>query len=178
MLKSFSDLPKYPEASRNQGMGMKHILKYIEEEKKYVESLGYELELNPDFQRGHVWSESQQSKYMEHVLKGGLDGKIISFNNPTYCIEEQNSNIQCIDGLQRLTAIRKFFNNEIKVFGIAWENFDKASKRRISNINFEICIYTYKTKKEILEHYLQINEGGTPHSLFEIERVRKILRDL
>lgn len=29
------------------------------------------LELNPDFQRGHCWTEKQQIAYVEHVLRGG-----------------------------------------------------------------------------------------------------------
>ena len=29
------------------------------------------LQFNPDFQRGHVWTEGQQIAFMEFLLKGG-----------------------------------------------------------------------------------------------------------
>ena len=38
------------------------------------------LDLNPDFQRGHVWTPEQQTKYIEYVLSGGTSGKDIYFN--------------------------------------------------------------------------------------------------
>ena len=34
-----------------------------------------------------------------------------------------------------------------------------------------------KTKKEVLQWYIQMNAGGTPHSAEEIERVKKLMED-
>ena len=33
------------------------------------------LQLNPDFQRGHVWTEDQQVKFLEFILRGGKTGR-------------------------------------------------------------------------------------------------------
>ncbi len=38
------------------------------------------FDLNPDFQRGHVWNEAQQIAYVEFVLRGGQTGKNVYFN--------------------------------------------------------------------------------------------------
>ena len=40
------------------------------------------LDINPDFQREHVWSEEQQIKYIEHRLRGGESGRDLLFNCP------------------------------------------------------------------------------------------------
>lgn len=35
-----------------------------------------------------------------------------------------------------------------------------------------------ESKKEILEWYVDMNSGGTPHTNDEIERVRKMIQEL
>ena len=42
------------------------------------------VNLNPDYQRGHVWTPSQQKAFLESLLQGNLSigAKTISFNNP------------------------------------------------------------------------------------------------
>lgn len=84
---------------------------------KYLESIlkdydkDYGLELNPDFQRGNVWSEEQQIAYVEFFLRGGKTARVIYFNCPSFnkVVSNNNSPMVCVDGLQRLTAMRKFF---------------------------------------------------------------------
>lgn len=72
----------------------------------------YNLNMNPDFQRGHVWTEIQQSKYVEFILKGGKSGRDFYFNwNP------DTNDYVCVDGLQRTTALQNFVHNKLKVFG-------------------------------------------------------------
>lgn len=34
-----------------------------------------------------------------------------------------------------------------------------------------------KTKREVLQWYVQMNNGGTPHSAEEIERVKKLMEE-
>ena len=34
------------------------------------------LDLDPPFQRGHVWTDDQRSAYMEYILSGGYTGVI------------------------------------------------------------------------------------------------------
>jgi len=38
------------------------------------------LDMNPDFQRGHVWTEEQQIAYVELKLRGGEGSNIVYFN--------------------------------------------------------------------------------------------------
>lgn len=40
-------------------------------------SEGHSLELDPDFQRAHVWSEAQQSSYVEYLMQGGPSARVI-----------------------------------------------------------------------------------------------------
>ena len=42
------------------------------------------LELNPDFQRGHVWTREQEIAYIEFLLRGGRTGRDLYFNKPSW----------------------------------------------------------------------------------------------
>lgn len=61
----FTDIPQFltNRANYNVDVGFKYFSKTIQE---YIDEQG--LILNPDFQRGHVWTEEQQEKYIEYVL--------------------------------------------------------------------------------------------------------------
>lgn len=132
------------------------------------------LELIPDFQRGHVWTEKQQEKYVEFVLRGGESGLDIYFNHTKWnsWTEENMGWFVCVDGLQRLTACRKFMNNELKVLGYFHDEFeDKLS----STVRLRFHVNNLPTRREVLEWYLQINSGGTVHTEEELNRVAKLL---
>lgn len=136
------------------------------------------LQLNPDFQRGHVWTEDQQVKFLEFILRGGKTGRTLYFNDPYWhsCRPKTGySDFVCVDGLQRITAIQRFMNNEIRVFGLLYSEFegetDLIRHSMIINVN------DLKTKKEVLQWYIQMNAGGTPHTQEEIDRVNKLMEE-
>lgn len=146
----------------------------------YVERVQTELEemnlqLISDFQRGHVWTEEQQIAYVEFFLKGGKSGRDFYYN-----INDEE--YVCVDGLQRTTALTRFVNNEIKVFGqyFAEFDFDKYLAKYQPSAEFAVNIYrnNLSNKKDILEWYVDMNSGGTPHSKEEIERIKRMIEEL
>lgn len=161
--------------------------KYIEDElKKYEDAYG--LELNPDFQRGHVWTQDQQIKYIEAIVRGTVApaSRIITFNCSDWADNNTNEVIKdmvCIDGLQRLTALRVWMNDEFKIFeelgGVNKDFFDKTSLsfKALSN-GLKFAILGMTSKEEILKYYLAFNDGGTVHEPKEIERVKQMLKGL
>ncbi|EJH4818704.1 hypothetical protein LDZ95_23610 [Pseudomonas aeruginosa] len=45
----------------------------------------------------------------------------------------------------------------------------------LMRIHMKIAIHDFTRRADLLDHYLSINAGGTPHSADEIERVRGLL---
>ena len=144
----------------------------------------YGLELNPDFQRGHVWTEEQQIAYVEFILRGGNSANIIYFNCPDFvmgsCERIKNADklpMQCLDGLQRLTAIRKFLNNKLPIFNGNYLNDfeDEDNILRMHPIKFNVN--NLQTKRDIIKWYIDYNSAGTYHSKEEIDRVKKLLEE-
>lgn len=139
----------------------------------------YKLELNPDFQRGNVWTEEQQIAFVEFYLRGGRTARVIYFNCPYWNDqndEKYDMDMVCVDGLQRITALRRFLNNEIKAFDTYFKDFEGTP--RMINDGLRFNINDLKTKKEVLQWYLDFNTGGTIHSDSEIIRVRKMIEEL
>lgn len=140
------------------------------------------VDLNPDFQRGHVWTEAQQIAYIEYFLRGGKSGRDIYFNNPRWGggmnKKMEYDDFVCVDGLQRITAIERFLNNEIPIFGNHYYK-DFTDKYFMEHDHWHHCFIIHvnnlTTKKEVLQWYLEMNSGGTPHTEQELDLVRELL---
>lgn len=153
-------------------------LEYLESKLTEWENEPYfGLQLNPDFQRGHVWTEAQQTAYVEYFLKGGRTGMVIYFNKPSWRSEAttEYDEMVCVDGLQRITALRRFLAGEIKAFGQYYHEFEQSIHRARNSDSLRFNINNLQTKEQVLTWYLQMNAGGTPHTAEEIERVRQLL---
>lgn len=138
--------------------------------KKQEREIG--LDLNPEFQRDHVWSVEQQVRYVEFVLRGGKSSRDIYFNSPSYGEVDYDSPLILVDGKQRLRAVECFLKNEIPAFG---HFFEKYGDNLPVWASFSVNINDLKTYKEVLQWYLDINSGGVVHTQEEIEKVRKLL---
>ncbi|MDH0348200.1 DUF262 domain-containing protein [Aeromonas dhakensis] len=144
----------------------------------------YGLNLNPDFQRGHVWTKAQRVAFIEGLYRGtvGESQRIIQFNAPYWGLDKHEGDlpneVQIVDGLQRLTTVRLYVADELKIFGgLRASDFnDSRYSVKMSNWRLRFNIHTFIWRHELLRYYLDINSGGTPHSKAELERVRALLK--
>lgn len=170
----FRDIPQFiSDGSYRVDVSWEYMVEWL---KRLVEEEG--LQLNPDFQRGHVWTESQQIEFLEFILRGGKTGRTLYFNNPSWHRSKPvtgYNDFVCVDGLQRITAIQRFMNNEIPAFGLLYSEFEGETD--LIRHSMAININDLKTKKEVLQWYVQMNSGGTPHSSEEIARVKKLMEE-
>jgi hypothetical protein len=130
------------------------------------------LDLDPDFQRGHVWKEHQQTAFVEHVLSGGIGSKEIRFNCTGWMADFRGPFV-IVDGKQRLEAARKFMRGELKAFGYYFHEF--TGRLRSTTADFIFNINNLSTRKQVLKWYLEINTGGVVHTPDEIQKVRDLL---
>lgn len=130
------------------------------------------LDLEPDFQRAHVWTREQQVKYVEYILQGGELGKNLVFNCPGWLYTDDGPYV-IVDGKQRLEAVRSFLRNDFEVFGQYCKRFGNLGG--MTGPEFIWCVGNLNTREEILRLYLNINAGGTPHTQEELQRVRELL---
>lgn len=69
-----------------------------------------DMDLQPDFQRGEIWTEQKKKKLIDSILRGW---KI----PPIHVVHNGHAIDEVLDGQQRLAAIRDFFDNVICVDG-------------------------------------------------------------
>lgn len=164
----FQDIALFPRAYTEFDVGLDQLLSHLERWK-----VSHGLDLDPDFQRGHVWSEAQKIAYIEFVLRGGEVGKTIIVNAPEYASHLPHANAQIVDGKQRLAALVGFLKDEFPVFGAFYSEYtDKP--RMFTQIHWRVVSLD---RKGILNLYLSLNSGGTPHTTEELEKVRTLLRE-
>ena len=151
------------------------IQRYSDRDQKGMDG----LELDPDFQRGHVWNDEKRIAFVEFCLRGGQSSRTLYFNHPNW----QGSYIGqmvLVDGKQRLEAVRRFVRNELPIFGGNYlKDFDDPKRLlRTSGAHLIFAVNNLKTRKELLQWYIDLNDGGVVHTKEEIERVRKMMEEL
>ena len=134
----------------------------------------YGVNIDPDFQRGHVWVRAQQIAFVEHCLRGGRASRILHWNCHDWQEYSGNFPLVLVDGKQRLTAVLAFLQNKIPAFERKLSKY--KDKLTWGNPSFRFHINSLKTRTEVLQWYLELNDGGVVHSDDEIKRVRRMLR--
>jgi hypothetical protein len=134
----------------------------------------YNLDINPDFQRAHVWTEDKQIAFMEYLFRGGQVSNRLLFNYPRWMSSGSTTDVMVlVDGKQRLEAMNKFKTNKLPIFGHTideWEDGEIACRR----VQITVFINDLVTRKELLKWYIDLNSGGVVHTNEEIKRVQKM----
>lgn len=134
------------------------------------------LELNPDFQRGHVWGPSKRRAYVEFCLRGGTSNRTLYFNCPGWPTKPHGDFV-LVDGLQRLTAVRMFLSNRLRIFrDMRYRDFTDELHFGTPGTTFRFNINRLETREQVLRWYLEMNTGGVVHTSKELMRVRELLR--
>jgi hypothetical protein len=131
------------------------------------------LQMDPDFQRAHVWTEEQQIRYIEFCLRGGMTGRDVYWNCPNFNAMRRQGPFVLVDGKQRLTAILRFLHNEIPAFGHKFSNYGDRLPFMEARVSW--WVNDLPTRAEVLQWYCDLNSGGTIHTPEEIEKVKALL---
>jgi hypothetical protein len=135
------------------------------------------LDLDPDFQRGHVWTVQQQQAFVEFVLRGGKTPPLL-FNDPQWRVSRSariNTGFVLVDGKQRINAFLKYLRDELPIFrGYLRSQIEDVWKLE-GRQYLKIYINDLPTRADVLKWYLELNSGGTPHAQEELLRVRELL---
>lgn len=135
----------------------------------------FEMEMDPPFQRGYVWTVKQQSAYLEYRLKGGISGGDVFFNCAGWN-SGATSTIQIVDGKQRLKAVMDFMNNRVKVFACLFKDFED----RMNSIHpsFRIHVNDLKDPLAVVQWYLDMNTGGAVHTKKDLKSAYEYMEKL
>jgi hypothetical protein len=132
-----------------------------------------QLDMNPSFQRAHVWTEEQQTKYVEFKLRGGSGANEIQFNCRGWMNGFEGPFV-IVDGKQRIQAVTMFIQGKIKAFGCYLHEYEN-SKVMLHKCDFVFCINNLDSYLDVMKWYLELNSGGTPHTAEELDKVKNLI---
>lgn len=120
--------------------------------------------LDPDFQRNFVWNSKNKSEFIESI--------IMDFPLPLFFLNETaDGKWVVIDGRQRITTLKTFFDNEFELKGL--KALDELNGKRFSNLDEkhqirledkQLIFYIVKPStpmRVVYEIFKRINTGGT-----------------
>ncbi len=160
---------------------------------KFVDVEVPELNWNPvlknsdgkdvSFQRGFVWSDSDNSLLIASIVKGLDCGRIIvrkrSFEWVESQIKQGNLDVgfkDIVDGKQRLNAILKFVTDQFKFEGYYFSEWSRAARNKF--FNFQGIGYgeldERSTDEDVKQTFLMNNFAGVVMSKEHIEYVKSI----
>ncbi|MEO8232921.1 MAG: DUF262 domain-containing protein [Ignavibacteriota bacterium] len=141
----------------------------ITKEKKPLDKLytrRNRYDLQPDFQRGKVWSPEKSRKLLDTIYKRWDIPKV-------YLNVVDEENFEVIDGQQRLTAILKFYDDDLalpneteNIGGLTYQQLEDRIKDRFDDYEIDLVLISEATEEEIRDLFLRL-QLGTPTNTAE-----------
>lgn len=161
----FRDIKPYTQARYECDNAWEHLEQWLDDAA---------ADMEPDFQREHVWTPEQRSRYVEFCLRGGTSASDIYWNHPGW-MDGWKGTLEIVDGKQRITTVRMFLRDEVPAFGHLYSEYE--DRMDILNARFRFHVNDLQTRAEVIEWYLELNFAGTPHTEEELARVRALLTE-
>lgn len=169
-----------PKATYSVDILLPDLEEFLERQRSAMASMGGTFELEPDFQRGHVWNDMQRIRFVEALLRSTANCQVM-FNCPDWesaggpDSDIPDHTFQCVDGLQRLTAVRKFMAGDFTVFdGISASDL-KLTPFDPCRYRVKVSVFAFNTRADLLDFFLRLNSGGSVHSEEELTRVQDLM---
>lgn len=137
-----------------------------------------DINLSPHFQRKFVWTDiGARSRLIESIM---LRIPLPVF----YMAQDRNGVLQVVDGLQRLTVIQQFLNNELRLKDLEYLKneegkyfrhedpkmcIDQRYRKRVMQTQILVNIIDPQTPVDVkFDIFKRINQGGRPLNAQEI----------
>lgn len=149
-------------------MLMKYTITDLEIETIYHRIQDNDIDLQPDFQRGEVWSDKKKKKLIDTILRGWQIP-------PIHLVETHKFVDEVLDGQQRLATIRDFMNGKIRIDGditpfdewiysldgLTYDRLDSNTQRKFRKFSIRMIRLTEYEPEEPAELFYRLNQPAT-----------------
>ena len=160
---------KNPPVQQSMDISLNYLQKEVED-KPFV--------LRPEYQRGVVWSDHEQSLFVGFILEGGETQNMI-WNN-----RGLPDGYAVVDGQQRTISCLRFMKNEIpalahdsnqELVSFYLDDLDEQSQTMLST-KFTLQVGRMEIPKaQEPEIYLKVNKRGKEHTDKELQKAQDVL---
>ena len=135
----------------------------------------YGIDLNPDYQRGLVWSEAQKWSLIDSIFKNIDIGKFTMIKRPWG--DDGNKPLtpklyEMLDGEQRITALWEFYTGQFKFRGKYFYELHPFDRGHFKNYRISYAECNPLTDEQKYRYFLKLNTTGVPIADEHMERVR------
>jgi len=129
---------------------------------------GGDLDLQPEFQRGEVWSEPKRQRLIDSILR---EWQV----PPVHVVVDAETNSQSVlDGQQRLAAIRDFFENRLtinghiepsdrdieRLHGLSFQELPLEVRRKVERYSIRVFYISDYSPEEPGELFFRLNQNS------------------
>jgi len=138
------------------------------------------IDLNPEYQRGLVWTHSQKISLIDSIFKNVDIGKFSVIRRPWG--NDNNKPItpklyEMLDGKQRLTAIWEYYCGGFKYKGKYFYELHPRDRNHFKHYGISYAETNPMTDEQKYRYFLKLNTTGVPISEEHMDRVRKLWLD-
>lgn len=135
-------------------------------------------DMNPEYQRGNVWTVEQEEKLIDSIFKQINIGAFVFVEKDWACNGDVVDDMyEILDGKQRLTAILHFVEGKIKYNGLCYHEMSRYNQFFFEDTQIlmgELKFRDGYDKKKVLENFIRLNECGSTVDSSVIEKAKEI----
>jgi len=159
--------------------------KFRQEDKYYIRHLNSGIDsllhmvhvgvdFDVDYQRDHVWKLADKVDLIDSIFNN-IDIGMIVFVQRDYTHEIY---LEVIDGKQRLSALRDFYEDRFKYKGYYYSELSRTDKNKFESHGISYGYLENPSKEAIFETFIKLNTCGKPMASKHINHVKKLLSEL
>jgi hypothetical protein len=133
------------------------------------------VDMNPEYQRGYVWSLEDKQKLIESIFEKADIGKFTFIKLTETDYIDRDVDYEILDGKQRLSTLTEFYENRFSYKGKFYNDLDGCDKRTFLNAVISIGdINNVIDRKTIYQQFLRINRTGKPIPEEHLKRIEML----
>lgn len=141
------------------------------------------FDFNASYQRDYVWTENEQQKFLNSIRLGFPVGHYAIIENDSFAEAKAYEWLEVVDGKQRLTTLKLFFNDEIPIIvdneSYLWSSLSLSEQRQFKSRHFPSYVFKNpESDLDILEFFYFINFGGVPQSDSHKQMIENKIKEL
>lgn len=130
------------------------------------------IDLDPEYQRGKVWTLEDKVSLIDSIFKNIDIGKIAIIKRD-FNSDKTIPHYEMLDGKQRYIALTEFYEGRFTYKGLHFEELDPSDRSHFENYHIGMAETEELTRLQKLRYFLKLNTGGVAQDPGHMAEVRR-----
>lgn len=142
----------------------------------FVNVYMFGVDMNPEYQRDHVWNESDKVELIDSIMNNVDIGKFVFVQRDHAESKEKGTGYyEILDGKQRLNAIIEFFEDRFRYKGKVFSELHGYDRAHFVNYSVSVATLTNFSLEKRMETFIRLNTAGRIMDKEHLEKVKQML---